>query len=97
MADLSKELDDIAGAGTGADMRLPLSEALRKLAEQGRDTKTLNCQDEDFYAKQTDMATILPLDAVPKYRSKKAATSGGIFSMIGDLDDIDWGSDEWLT
>lgn len=97
MADLSKELEDISLAGTGADMRLPLSGALRKLAEQGRDTKTLNCQDESFYAKQTDMATILPLDAVPKYRSKKAVTSGGIFSMIGDLDDIDWGSDEWLT
>ena len=77
-------------------MRRPVSEALKKMAEQGKETKKLNEQPDTFYAKQIDMAQLLPMDIYPTARSFKLVMSGGIYAYLGNLNDIDWdkGDDE---
>lgn len=97
MADISKQIDEMMEAYIGSEMRKPIADALSILNAQGRQTETLNNKTSDYFAKQSDMGSLLPMDTAPKNKSKKLVTSGGIFSVIGDMDDFDWGSDDWLT
>lgn len=96
MANLTKQLEGISNAFTGAEIRNPLAEAFRILNEEGKDTATLNLKDDTYYAKQSDMGSLLPFDSVPKEKSTKLVTGGGIFAIIGNMDEFDWGSDDWL-
>lgn len=93
MADISKHILEMNKAATGAEIRNPLVDALNDLYENGRDAELLNEKPASFYARQTDMNKLLPFDSYPKRRSTKLVTSGGLFALIGDLDDFDWGDD----
>lgn len=97
MADLSEHFAKIRAANSGMEIRKPIADAFRAFAEQGKDVSYLGGVDDTYFAKQTDMAKLLPIDSVPRDKSTKLVTSGGILSVLGDFDDFDWGYDEWLT
>ena len=91
MADLEENMIALETASNGAEMRRPLADIFRFLSEKGRDAKTLSYHDETYFAKQSDMSSLLPLDVLPVRKSKKPVTGGGLFAVIGDLDDFDLG------
>lgn len=88
MADLSEHFAKIRAANNGAEIRKPIADAFRAFSEQGKDVSYLGGVDDTFFAKQTDMAKLLPFDSVPRSKSTKFVKSGGIFSIIGDLRDL---------
>lgn len=97
MADISSYREGIIGALTGAEIRAPLVNALNAINQHGRDAKTFGYHTSDYFAKRTDIMSLTPLDKTPKEKSTKLVTGGGIFAVIGDIDNFDWGEDEWLT
>lgn len=97
MADISTYKDDIKTALTGAEIRGPLTKALNAINTQGRDAKTFSGKGIDHFAKRTDIAKFIPIDKYPIQGSTRLVTGGGIFSAIGDIENFDWGEDEWLT
>lgn len=96
MADISAYKDDIKAAAMGAEMRDPLAKALNVINTQGRDAVTFNYHSSDYFAKRNDLANLLPMDEYPIRKSTRLVKGGGIFAMIGDMDDFDWGEDDWL-
>jgi len=91
MADISAYKDSIRTASTGVEIRDPLAKALNAINTQGRDAATFNYLSSDYFAKRVDLAKLMPMDKYPIRKSTKLVTGGGIFAMIGDMDDFDWG------
>lgn len=96
MADISAYKDSIQTASTGIEIREPLAKALNTINTQGRDAATFNYHSSDYFAKRVDLAKLSPMDRYPIEKSTRLVTGGGIFAMIGDMDDFDWGEDDWL-
>lgn len=97
MANISEYVERIKAASTGDEIRDPLVKALSAINTQGRDAETFNYKTSDYFAKRSELSTLIPLDRVPREKSTKLVTGGGIFAIIGDIDNFDWGEDEWLT
>ncbi len=99
MAEISGYVEKINAAKNGAEARQPIAEALNILNTQGRETDKLSDYNGSYLetdlARQSEMGKILPMDRYPRKNSNKLVTSGGIWSIIGDFDDFDWGDDEW--
>lgn len=95
MADISAYKDGIQTALTGAEIREPLAKALNAINTQGRDAATFNYLSSDYFAKRNDLSNLIPLDNYPREKSTKLVKGGGIFSAIGDMDNFDWGEDDW--
>lgn len=96
MADISAYKDSIQAASTGVEIRDPLAKALNAINTQGRDAATFNNLSSDYFAKRVDLAKLISfdeqrMDRYPIRKSTKLVTGGGIFSVIGDMDDFDWG------
>lgn len=91
MADLSSYIAAMNEARTGRDLRDPIVSALNELSTTGKDTPSLNNHDSSYFAKQSDMSKLLPMDRYVRRNSTKLVTGGGIIEAIGDLDDFDWG------
>lgn len=96
MADISAYKDSIRTASTGVEIRDPLAKALNAINTQGRDAATFNYLSSDYFAKRVDLAKLMPMDKYPIRKSTKLVTGGGILSFIGNMDDFDWGEDDWL-
>ena len=96
MADISAYVDSIKNATRGVEIRDPLAKALNAINTQGRDALTFGIIDgvklgSDYYAKRNDLANLIPMDDYPIRKSKHLVKGGGIFAVIGNMDDFDWG------
>lgn len=93
MADLSRHISNMFSARTGYDIRMPLSRALTMLYEEGKNASTLNYQPDTYYAKQVDMASLLPISDVPEMGSTRLIKSNSIRLLVGDIEHVDWDAD----
>lgn len=95
MADISAYKDSIQAASTGVEIRDPLAKALNAINMQGRDAATFNNLSSDYFAKRVDVVKLMPIpgkiDRYPTRKSTRLVAGGGIFAVIGDMDDFDWG------
>ena len=86
---MDEYIQAIMNASTGANIRVPLVNALRFIFEKGKDVEFLNGQTSDFYARQSVMATMLPFDTWskrPDISNTKLVAGSVIFGFTGDLD-----------
>lgn len=99
MADLSAYLESMRTAKLGSEIRMPIAGALDTLFTEGKNITTLNGKTSNHFAKQSDMATLLPIDTYPSKNSTKLITSNAIRAIAGDIENIDLegDDDEWLT
>lgn len=99
MADISSYLDEMRVAKLGSEMRMPIAGALNELFTEGKNVTTLANHTSDYYAKQSDLAKLIPVDTYPSKDSTKLITSNAIRAIAGDIEHIDLedDEDEWLT
>jgi hypothetical protein len=85
MADVDEYLNELQAASMGREARMPISNAFSELQKNGKSVATLNGKTDTYFAKQSDMAKLLPLDQSPIKRSTRLVTSGGIWAIFGDI------------
>lgn len=85
MADISECIDAIKTASQGNQIRIPISDAFAELNKNGKIATTLNGKPDTYFAKQSDMASVYPMDQVPTKRSPRLVLSGGVWAYIGDV------------
>lgn len=85
MADISEYIDAIQAATLGNQIRIPISDAFTEIHKNGKSVLTLNGKPDTYFAKQMDMASLLPMDTTPMRRSPRPVISGGIWNVIGDV------------
>lgn len=91
MDELSSIIAEIQQAKTGSEIRNPLVNAFKWVFEHGRNVQYLNTHDSDYYAKQSDMAKLLPFDnwaRRPSSDSQKLVTGATIYATLGDLHEL---------
>jgi len=90
MTDKMEQLiEEVNKAATGAEIRLPLINVFKEIFENGKNAEYLNSHSWEFFAKQSDMAKLIPYDTwatKPKKDSTKLVVGGTIFMVTGDLD-----------
>ena len=100
MANIAEYVESLKIAQTGVEMRKPIAEALRAINEQGQDTDAITGYSEDGSARtfvaedfllRTQLGKAIPANIYPTKNSMKMVTSGGTYSLIGNLGNIDWG------
>lgn len=85
MADISECIEAIQSANQGNQIRIPISDAFAEIQKNGKSVVTLNGKPDTYYAKQSDMASVYPMDQVPTKRSPRLILSGSVWAYIGDV------------
>lgn len=85
MADISGYLTTIERAIRGEDVRDAVLASLNILNTSDSTAYTLNGHPASYYAKQSDMDKILPMDTEPRANSQRPVSSGGIYDYLTKL------------
>lgn len=82
MADISAYIAAIERASRGEEVRDAIIAAINVINKNGNTAYELNGHPDSYFAKQSDMDKILPLDAEPRAGSGRAVSSGGIYNYL---------------
>lgn len=82
MVDISSYILVIENAVRGEDVRDAIIDALDAMNHGTTTAYTLNGHDAAYFAKQSDMDSILPLDTEPRAGSTRAVSSGGLYNYL---------------
>ena len=85
MADISGYIQIIERAVRGEDVRDAILASLEALNTSESTAYTLNGHPASYFAKQSDMDKILPMDTEPRANSQRPVTSGGIYTYLTKL------------
>jgi len=81
----------IRQATSSARMRIKIADVLKQLWKDARAAKTLEGHSSSYYAKQADFNKYCKVDAELVSGSDHMVTSGGVFDVLGDLENINTG------
>lgn len=85
MVDISSYISVIENAVRGEDVRDAIIGALDAMNHGTTTAYTLNGHDASYFAKQSDMDKILPLDSIPTEGSQRGVSSGGLYTYLTNL------------
>lgn len=88
MADISTYISTINTAIRGEDVRDAILECLKVLSSSESTAYTLNGHPASFFATQSDMDRILPMDEEPLEGSTRPVSSGGLYTYLTKLIEI---------
>lgn len=89
MADISTQIQNIQEASRGEQVRDAIVAALLAVNNKGGNAYQLDNHDASYFATQADLhalqIAVLPMDAEPTENSTKPVTSGGLYTVLGDI------------
>lgn len=88
MADIKGYTEVIISSVRGEDVRDAIIGALNTLNSSESSAYTLNGHPASYFAKQSDIERILPLDTTPTEFSTRPVSSGGLYDYMTKLIDI---------